>query len=370
MDNTLAVVTRSTTSPSQTFVRRHIEYLNSGNTVVVSGRYKGDTVMGRPTFHYRRSYISEYLAAVGFRPGLLNAFGAGAFNSKLNAFFDANNVSHAIIEFGYVATEIGHQITRTGRPTYCMFRGNDASGRLRSATYRRVLKEVLPRFDGIISVSQSLLDNLDAHGISHPNAIVVPSGVNTDLFTPGDAEPGLCLAVGRMVKKKSPEVLLRAFAKVADKHDLTLRLIGGGDELVTAQNLVHALGIGSRVQFMDRMAHEDVVDQMRLPMLYLQHFQTSTNGDTEGMPGVIQEAMACGLPIVTTNHAGIPDHIRSGENGLLVEPGDVDGFAEAIDTLCNSSKLRKILGNAARQYAVEKLDYRLSHGRIENFMGL
>ena len=369
-EHKLAVVTRSTTSPSQTFVRRHIEFLNHGNTVVVSGRYKGETVMGRPTFHYQNSRLVELVNSLGFFPAAFEQFGASAHNAKVKAFFDEQKVTHAIMEFGYVATEIGHHIINTGRPTYCMFRGNDASGMLRNSSYRRILKQILPRLSGIISVSQSLLDNLARHGISNPKAIVVPSGVNTDLFKPGKPEPGLCLSVGRMVKKKSPETMLRAFAMVADKFDLKLEIVGGGDGLPKAQRIAKELGINDRVIFSDRMRHEEVVKRMAKPMLYLQHFQTSANGDTEGMPGVIQEAMACGLPIVTTRHAGIPDHISDGENGLLVEPGDINAFANAISRLCESQQLRQKLGQTARRYAVEQVDYRISHSKIEKFMGM
>ena len=80
--------------------------------------------------------------------------------------------------------------------------------------------------------------------------------------------------------------------------------------------------------------------------------------------------MACGLPIVTTRHAGIPDHLEDGINARLVEPGDVDGFASAINELCSSVPQQERLGRAARNYAVENLDYRISHQRIEQFMGL
>ena len=364
----LAVVTRSTTAHSQVFVHRHIEHLFGGNTVVVASSTKLKEVSGRKTFFYKRRYLSQLLYSLGINVTFMDLFGANEERRRLEQFFDDNNVTHVIMEFGYVAAETGRQLVKCGRPVYCMFRGNDGSGMLQKARYRRVLKRIIPQLAGVISVSQSLLDNLSAFGISHPNSIVVPSGTDTTHFRPGTPKPGYCLSVGRMVQKKSPETLLQAFAEIAAKHDLHLEIIGGGSELPKAKKLAGDLGIANRVTFAGQLPHAEVLAKMRTAMLYLQHFQTTANGDTEGMPGVIQEAMACGLPIVTTRHAGIPDHITHGENGLLVEPGDVSAFANAITTLSESPAQRKKLGDAARKYAVDELDYRISHQRIEKFM--
>lgn len=360
----LALVTRSPLAKPQTFVRRHIQYLNNGQTAVVCNKKYPEDVLDKPTMVYPRSSAEEY-----FRSWT----GGASFLSRkklLKRFFDEQNVSHVLVEFGYAATDLGHEITELGIPVYCMFRGNDGSSRLKSATYRRLLKQVFSKLDGIISVSSHLLDNLADHGFVHSNSIVVPSGADTKLFVPGTPENGLCVSVGRMVSKKSPEVMIRAFSRCCRKHDLRLELIGDGDLRRPMEELVRTLGIADRVKFHGHLPHDEVRQRVQSAMLYLQHFHTPPNGDSEGMPNVIQEAMSCGLPIVTTRHAGIPDHIEDRKNGMLVAPHDEDGFTQAIDGLMQSSSRREHIGEQARIYAMEHLDYRVSHQRIEKFMGL
>lgn len=367
--NKLAIVTRSSGAGSQTFIKRHIDQLNDGNTVLVSKSKPKEKGFDKPLFLYRRKRLEPYARSFGIGTSLFSGQLRGQ-TAGIRSFFDLNNVSHALFEFGYVATELGPRIFNTGRPTYCMFRGNDASSRLRDPVYLRLLRKTFPHLSGIIAVSQHLLDNLAEHGLVHPRSLVVPSGVDVDLFKPGKPEPGYCVCVGRLVEKKSPRHLIRAFAPVAETNNLVLDFIGSGPELEPARALAKELGIAERTRFSGSLPHREVVARMRRASLYLQHFHTPENGDTEGMPNVIQEAMACALPIVTTRHAGIPDHLQDRKTALLVEPRDAPAFTRAISELCNSPQLGRKLGQAAREYALANLDYRISHQRIETFMGI
>ena len=95
------------------------------------------------------------------------------------------------------------------------FRGFDASKRLRSPRIVKRYRAAMPRLAGLVAVSQSLIDNLAAHGIRHPNSAVIPTGVDTELFRPADKDPHLILAVGRIVAKKAPLVTIDAFAAAA-----------------------------------------------------------------------------------------------------------------------------------------------------------
>ncbi len=366
----LAIVARSPDAVSQTFVRRHIEHLNGGNTVVICDRRYEDGTFGRPLYFYDRSRTVAFVGAfTGMRQAFSNLL-TPRNNGQLRDFLREKDVTHVLMEFGYIATDLGDELLASGLPVYCMFRGNDASGHLTKFSYRRRLKKVFNRLSGVIAVSSHLLDNLAAHGMRHENSLIAPSGADTRLFVPGTPLDGLCICVGRMVEKKSPLPLIRAFAKSANEHSLTLEFIGDGPLEGRAKGLAQELGIADRITFHGRMPHEKVIERMRNAMMYVQHFQTSENGETEGMPGVISEAMACGLPVITTRHGGIPDHLSNGVNSILLEPGDEDGFANALLEMSKSLQIRQKLGAEAREYAITHLDYRISHRKIEEFMGI
>ena len=364
----LAIVARSVNVRTQTFVLRHIQHLFAGRTVLVSTKRFDEPVFGKQTFTYKRSRISQLARNLNLKlPAWLQDVLLGPVDGY-REFFDRHGVDFILCEFGYVAEEIGPQLVKTGRPVFTMFRGSDASSRLNDPGYRKRLAETLPALSGAIAVSSHLLDNLSRHGMGHPRSLVVPSGVDTQRFLPGTPEPGLCVCVGRLVPKKAPDKLLRAFAKVADKHDLKLEFIGYGNALHALQRLAGELKVADRVTFTGYLPHDQVIERMQRASMYVQYFETAASGNTEGMPNVIQEAMSCGLPIVTTRHAGIPDHITQDVNGLLVEEGDLTGFSDALDRLAADTKLRKRLGAAARSYAVENIDYRVCHAKIEAFL--
>ena len=150
-----------------------------------------------------------------------------------------------------------------------------------------------------------------------------------------------------------------------DLPDLQLEIIGDGPELERCVRLADTLSVGDRISFLGRQEHAVVRERMSRAAVYVQHFDTSPDGDTEGMPSVIQEAMAAGRAIVTTRHAGIPEHITDGVTGILTEPGDVAALAVGIRRAVASPQLRETLGRNAREYAVANLDYRKLYRHME-----
>lgn len=181
---------------------------------------------------------------------------------------------------------------------------------------------------------------------------LVPNGVDPDLFHPGrDGGPlrrecGLedslvILYSGRFVGRKGVEYLLQAFARVARRHGLArLLLVGSGRR--DYSRLIRRLGIRDLVRILPGRPHLSMpevhaaADIFCLPTLM------------EGLPLAVLEAMASGKPVVASRTDGIPEVVRHGETGVLVDPARVAPLARALDLLLSNPRLRERLGRAAR----------------------
>lgn len=321
----------------ETFINRHIDLLFGGDTVVICGRFNGDDPYGKPLFVRRAPLSGTDLMTAPFW-SLWNRtrhstsrlpFGRG--KRDLAAFLSAQKVEVILAEFGTQALALAPLTNELGIPIFTYFRGTDASKALQAKRIQRAYRLMMPRLAGVFSVSQFLLDNLARHGVRHDNAHVIPSGVNVRRFSPGDKVPFSCLAVGRFVEKKAPLTTLRSFAEAtADRPEARLEFIGDGPLLAPAQALATELGIAHKVTFHGAQPHDVVRGALRRTQFFLQHSVTARDGNTEGLPTAIQEAMACGCITLATRHAGIPEAIDEGKTGFLVAEHDGAGFAQAI----------------------------------------
>lgn len=150
-------------------------------------------------------------------------------------------------------------------------------------------------------------------------------------------------ALGRLVPQKGFDLLLEAFAKAA-LNNVDLVLAGDGPDAESLKDLAKKLGILERVRFVGRQSHEQVVGWLKGSMMFV----LSSRAD-EGLPVVIAEAMNAGAAIVATRSGGTPEVITDGEHGLLIDRGDVDQLAEAIERLGRDEALRLRVAAAAKE---------------------
>jgi colanic acid/amylovoran biosynthesis glycosyltransferase len=146
----------------------------------------------------------------------------------------------------------------------------------------------------------------------------------------------LLLAVGRLVEKKGFDDLLQACARLqALQLPLPWRcaIVGSGPLHVHLEQRIHALGLGQRVTMLGALPQQRVLELMREAAVLAAPCNVSADGDRDGLPTVLLEAMALGCPVVTTAVTGIPELVREGETGRLLPPRDIDALALALREL-------------------------------------
>ncbi|WP_298824589.1 glycosyltransferase [uncultured Piscinibacter sp.] len=186
-------------------------------------------------------------------------------------------------------------------------------------------------------------------------------GIDASVFHPARrAVPSLVpllLSVGRLREKKGLDTLVRA-CRVLNRRGVPFRceIVGYGEEHDRLAELIDQLGLADQVQLTGKLAREQVIERYARAAVYVQPSRVAADGDRDGIPNVLLEAMAMGLPVVATRVSGIPEVVRDGDNGLLVGAEDVDALADAAQRLIEDPALGAQLGREARRTVTQHFD--------------
>lgn len=174
------------------------------------------------------------------------------------------------------------------------------------------------------------------------------------------------ISVARFVEKKGLYYAIRALARVVEKFpNLEYHLVGDGPLRPKIEALVAELGLQDNIRFLGWRTHTEVaefLDQMHL--LWLPSV-TALSGDTEGIPMVLMEAMARGLPVLSTYHSGIPELVQDGVSGALVSERDIAGMAEKLTKLLENPDKWAAMGHAGRARVETEFNIELLNNCLE-----
>ena len=209
--------------------------------------------------------------------------------------------------------------------------------------------------DVVIANSNAAAEKVIKGGVKPERVFVVRSSIDTEFFKPPnsakeqirshwgiDKSDFVVAGVGRLVKGKGYDLLLKSIAAIPPTERPILLLAGDGSERTSLEKLAADLGVSEKVRF---LGFQNDVRSVYWAADVFAHVPTTF---PEGTPNAILEAMAAGLPVIASKLGGIPEVIRNGETGLLVPAGDLDALTETLLKLRSDPSLRAAIGQAGQ----------------------
>jgi colanic acid/amylovoran biosynthesis glycosyltransferase len=240
------------------------------------------------------------------------------------------------IYFGHIAVHLLPLMHHWPKPTVVSFHGADVLVDLAKPRYRLATREMLAAARLVLVRSQSLARAVAALGCSAEKIRLHRTGIPLAEITfrprtsPNDGAWKL-LQAGRLIEKKGWQTSLRAFAAFQQKHPAATFVIAGeGPMQQELQTLARELGVAERVHFAGFLSQVELREEFFQSHIFLHPSELGRDGNQEGVPNAMLEAMASGLPVFATRHGGIPEAIEDGVSGVLVDERDHVALAEAL----------------------------------------
>jgi colanic acid/amylovoran biosynthesis glycosyltransferase len=372
---TLAVIAPHIGALSETFIRRHMEDLLPGNTVVVAATnsppYAGHWDIKCPQLVLNNFSLPERglnKIAQKVLPRYLR------FSGRVEHFLRKQNVDVILGEYLHLSAPWFPLAHKLNIPFFVHAHGIDVSTCLRQKKWQTEYLKY-NNAAGVIVVNQVMRQRLIALGLAPEKIHIIPYGVNVPsqpLNRIERQEIVRCLAVGRMVAKKAPLLMLDAFRQAVEVYpNLHLDYVGTGVLFESVQKFIHDCNLDQRVTLHGSQPNQVVQKLMKEADIFVQHSITDPeSGDEEGLPVAILEAMAFSLPVVSTYHAGIPEAVKHEETGLLVEEGNTKKMAEHLIALARDTQLRVDMGKEAWGRAQQHFSWEVESEQLRKVMGL
>ncbi|MFV1995048.1 MAG: glycosyltransferase, partial [Verrucomicrobiales bacterium] len=259
------------------------------------------------------------------------------------------------IYFGHIAMHLVPLMRASPLPVVVPFHGADAGVDMDKPAYAARLREVFAASTLVLARSQSLCDALSELGCPADKIRLNRTGIPLENFplivreVPPEGGQWRLLQACRLIEKKGLPTTLRAFGAVLSRYpEAELVIAGEGPLLPRLRSLAAEQGLSSRVRFEGFADQPKLVELMGQAHLFLHPSRTGEDGNREGVPNAMLEAMATGLPVLATRHGGIPEALEQGVSGLMVEEDDWEGLAAGALQLMEAPDEYRAMAAAAR----------------------
>lgn len=252
------------------------------------------------------------------------------------------------------------------------FHGYDANSYPRLYGGLECYRDLFASGDMFIANSSFTRNRLIELGCEEEKIMILPVGFHIDRFkfaTRGvrDGEPVNILTIGRLVEKKGHEYMIRALSMLKDTgREFRYFVAGDGPLRGALESIADELGLGGKVMFLGPVDEGEAHQLYSKAHVFALPSVTAKDEDREGQALVLQEAQACGLPVLSTFHNGIPEGMLDGESGFLVPEKSPEALAERLKFLIDRPDIWPELGKKGRAFVEKKYDIRILNGKMND----
>lgn len=352
-NNTIAIFSSTWLGVSETFIFRQLKAVeDNGQKSIVLTQKIADSALKEeyegPVFYKKMDKLTFYYGVLMRKFQFLKNGWFASFGQK-RTWSDGLKVNRAKLIHAHYGSS-GLRILQTAKtleiPLVTTFHGNDASAALKLPGYINSLQELF-KYSYIITVSDFLKNRLISLGA--PKDRIIRHYIGTDLkrfefnlhesihLKKSRNEKIKFLQVSNFVEKKGHIYTINAFSRFLNVYSNAELILGGaGKEKAKIEALVKELKIDGKVKFLGAVDPQDVSKLMKECDVFLHHSITAKNGSEEGIPTVIMEALASGILVVSSKHAGIPELIPS-NCGFLVEEKNILQYEKTLISLLDTN---------------------------------
>jgi len=342
--------------PEMLHIYRQITSLHRVRPVVIAQKLENKErfpfsdirVIRKPTFHFLRRLWFKQIAD---QPWQISRVEVRAVEQVLNE----TKAQLLHVYFGHIAVLLRPLIRQWQKPSLVSFHGADVLVDMQKPAYRRAAEEMLSLVRRVLVRSDSLRQAVIDLGCAPEKIEIQRAGIPLADFPfrecniPGDGQWRL-LQAGRLIEKKGLKTTLRAFARFRKEFPAArLTIAGEGPQFEELQSLARELLIDDAVDFAGFVSQEKLRELFYSSHIFLHPSETGRDGNQEGVPNSMLEAMASGLPVFATRHGGIPEAIENNVSGILVNERDHCALADGLIETAKSPDRLRAMGHVASE---------------------
>ena len=292
--------------------------------------------------------------------------------SKLLSVLTETRARLLHIYFGHIGVHLLPLIQSWTNPSIVSFHGADVMVDMNKPAYREATLQMLDAVTLVLVRSESLRRAIVALGCDPEKIEIQRTGIPLDEFpfrdraVPKNGEWQFVQA-GRLIEKKGLPVTLRAFSFFLKQHpNATLTIAGEGPLLSELRKCARELGVADRVSFTGFVSQEQLREIYYRSHIFVHPSQTGRDGNQEGIPNSMLEAMATGLPVFATKHGGIPEAIENAVNGVLVPERDDEALARVLLNAAQDPDVLSRIARAGAEAVKRNFDWAAQGQRLED----